>query len=192
MKIINTLISLHQRFFAALHRFTANWFLSLAARGVFAAVLLFYFWNSAWGKIGDGFFGFLVMQDGAYFATLGEAVMTAYDFDTANVPFYLDAVVYLGTWMEFLLPLLIILGLFTRLAALGMVGFVAVQSFVDIAIHKVDASAIGALFDRDSASVILDQRTLWMLLFLVLIVKGGGRFSVDTLLDRWWIGRSNV
>lgn len=190
MNIVENLVSIHHRVFGILERLTVGWSLSLAARFVFAAVLLLYFWNSAWGKIGDGFFGFLVMQDGAYFSTLGEAVMTAYDFDTANVPFYLDAVVYFGTWMEFLLPLLITLGLFTRLAALGMVGFVTVQSIVDIAVHKVGATTIGALFDRDSASVILDQRALWMLLFLILIIKGGGLFSLDYLLLRGWQKRA--
>ena len=44
-------------------------------------------------------------------------------------------VVTVGTYSEFLLPVLIVLGLFTRIAALGMIGFTLVQSFVDITWH---------------------------------------------------------
>jgi putative oxidoreductase len=36
------------------------------------------------------------------------------------------AVVVAGTLAEFILPLLIVIGLFTRLAAFGMIGFVIV------------------------------------------------------------------
>ena len=63
-------------------------------------------------------------------------------------------IVIFGTLAEFALPLMIILGLFTRIAAIGMSIFVLVQSYVDIYVHKVDAGTIGALFDRDSASLV--------------------------------------
>ena len=188
--MLSTLVSLHNGVFSAVQNATRGWLLGLAARFVFAAVLALYFWNSAMGKIGSGIFGVFNIQDGAYFSILGEGVMVAYDFDSANIPFYLDIIVYLGTWTEFLLPFLIIVGLFTRIAALGMVGFVLVQSFVDIAVHKVGPETIGMLFDRDSASAIMDQRAFWMFLFLVLIIKGAGAISLDALLSRWWNGKS--
>jgi putative oxidoreductase len=88
-------------------------------------------------------------------------------------------VVLFGAWAEFALPVLILIGLLTRLAALGMVGFVLIQSLTDVIGH---GAAWGAWFDRASDAVILDQRAFWMLLFLVLILKGAGPISVDLLL----------
>ena len=79
---------------------------------------------------------------------------------------------------------LIVLGLFTRLAALGMLVFVAVQSYVDIAFHGVDAETIGALFDRLPSATIADQRALWAFLLVTLVIKGGGALSLDALLSR--------
>lgn len=186
MTIVSQLVILHQRVFSWLENHADRWLLGLLARIVFLAVLAFYFWNSAKTKIGEGFFGFLNIQDGAYFQILGEQGMLAYEFDTANIPFHVDAIVYLGTWMEFILPALIILGLFTRIAAIGMMIFVIVQSYVDIAVHKVDPTTIGALFDRQSGSVILDQRALWSFLLIYLILKGAGALSLDRVLAGWW------
>jgi putative oxidoreductase len=68
------------------------------------------------------------------------------------------------------------------MAALGMIGFIAVQSFVDIAFHHADEKTIGALFDRFPDSVILDQRALWMVLLVTLAVRGAGMVSLDHLL----------
>ena len=74
------------------------------------------------------------------------------------------------------------IGLFTRIAAAGMIVFVAVQTYVDIAFHKVNAETIGAWFDNISGAAIMDQRALWVLLFLYLILKGPGLISVDHVL----------
>lgn len=189
MALVAQLTRLHNSVFGLLHKWGDQWLVGLLARIVFLAVLFLYFWNSGLTKIGSGLFGIFQIQDGAYFQILGEAGMIAYEFDTANIPFYVDAVVAFGTWAEFILPLLIVFGLFTRIAAVGMSIFVLVQSYVDIAVHKVDAGTIGALFDRDSASVIMDQRTLWFFLFAVLFIKGAGALSLDTLVSRWWNGR---
>lgn len=184
MSLIETLTGLHHRVFALVERQGDTWLIGLLARLGFIAVLFGYFWNSAMTKIGDGVFGFLTIKDGAYFQILGETGMVAYDFDTANIPWYIDLVVLAGTWGEIILPLLLVIGLFTRIAAIGMMIFVFVQSYVDIAVHKVDSGTIGALFDRDSASVIMDQRALWMFLFAILVIKGAGMISVDWLLAR--------
>ena len=76
---------------------------------------------------------------------------------------------------------LIVLGLFTRLAALGMIGFVTVQSLTDVYGHG-QTGEIGAWFDRLPDAIILDQRALWVFLLLVLVIKGAGPLSFDRAL----------
>jgi putative oxidoreductase len=93
-----------------------------------------------------------------------------------------------GAWAEFLLPLLLILGLFTRLAALGMIGFVMMQSLTDIFGHMVGPETVGAWFDHIPDAAILDQRALWIMLFITLICKGAGPMSLDRLLRQWVSG----
>ena len=189
--MLSTLTSLHTRFFEGLERMTNGWLLSLAARFVFAAVIYVYYLNSASTKVNEGFFGFFQISIGAYIQILSEGVFAGYGFDPAGVPFFPQyLLVFFGTYSEFLLPLLVVIGLLTRLAALGMIGFIFVQSYVDIVFHGTDAETIGVWFDRDSASLIMDQRTLWVFLLVVLIVKGAGTVSADTLLARWWKNRS--
>lgn len=178
------LVRLHDRAFGAVEATLASWAPGLLARASFAAVLLGYFWNAAQTKIGEGPLGFLSISDGAYFQIV-PPVVEAYGYDASAVPFLpWGLIVTVGTWAEFLLPALIVLGLATRLAALGMIVFVVVQSWVDIAFHGADAATIGALFDRNPGSVILDQRALWVFLLVYLAVKGAGALSLDALLRR--------
>lgn len=159
-----------------------GWFLGLLARLVFAAVLLVYYLNSAGTKVGDGIAGFFSIGDNAYFQIL-PSVVEAYGYDASQVPFFpYDIIVFAGTYAEFLLPILIVLGLFTRLASLGMIGFILVQSYVDIAFHGADAKTIGSWFDRFADAAILDQRALWVFLLLTLVVKGAGMVSLDSVL----------
>ncbi|MGM0585255.1 MAG: DoxX family protein [Pseudomonadota bacterium] len=175
---------LHARLFGSLERALDGWFLGLAARLVFAAVLLGYYWNSALTKIGDGLLGVFALTDGAYIQIL-PSVMEAYGYDASAIPILpWGLIVAAGTWAEFVLPALIVIGLFTRLAALGMIVFVAVQSWVDVAFHGADAATIGALFDRQPGAAILDQRLLWGFLLCVLVVKGAGAVSADAALSR--------
>ena len=160
------------------------WALGLAARLVFAAVLFGYYWNSALTKIGEGAFGFLALSDAAYFQIV-PPVVEAYGYDASAVPVLpWGLIVAAGTYAEFVLPVLIVLGLATRLAALGMIGFTLVQSYVDVAFHGVGAETLGALFDRNPSSVILDQRALWVFLYGYLVVKGAGAVSLDAWLFR--------
>ncbi|MDZ4135176.1 MAG: DoxX family membrane protein [Paracoccaceae bacterium] len=155
----------------------------LLARFSFAAVLLVYFWSSAITKLGPGLFGFLQPSDGAYIQIFPQVVEAiGYDFDQLGL--FHRVVVMAGTWAEFLLPLLVVLGLFTRLAALGMIGFIMVQSATDILGHGVAGDDLGHWFDRASDALILDQRALWVFLLLVLVLKGGGALSLDTVLRR--------
>ncbi|MEM9099553.1 MAG: DoxX family protein [Pseudomonadota bacterium] len=184
MPLFNALMGYSDAAGRGFERLFDGWLIGLCARLVFAAVLFLYYWNSALTKIGDGIFGIFQISDGAYFQIIPPVVEAA-GYDTAAVPFMpWGLVVMLGTYAEFLLPVLIVIGLFTRLAALGMIVFVVVQSYVDIAFHGVEAETIGALFDRLPSSTILDQRALWIFLLLVLVIKGAGRVSVDGLLSR--------
>ncbi len=53
-------------------------------------------------------------------------------------------------------------GLFIRLAALGMIGFVVVQSYMDVAFHGVDGTTIGAWFDRLTDAIMGLWPVLWV------------------------------
>lgn len=153
------------------------------ARFAFAAVLLGYFWNSAITKLGEGFFGFLTPSSGAYVQIFPRA-MEAAGYDTGQLGVLHWAVVVAGMWAEFLLPLMIVLGLMTRLASLGMIGFVLVQSLTDLYGHGAiaDPQTLGAWFDRIPDSLILDQRLLWVTLLVVPVLAGAGPISLDRLV----------
>lgn len=179
--IINSLTRMHGRAFTALQTATQGWLLGLAARLVFAATLLIYFWRSAATKLGDGVFGFLSPSDGAYIQIFPRAFEAAgYDSSALGAQHHLIAM--LGIWAEFTLPAFIVAGLFTRLASLAFIGFIAVMTIVDIFGHAVDPATIGAWFDGNPSSLISDQRFLWVFLLLVLVVQGGGKMSLDQLL----------
>lgn len=153
------------------------------ARLVFAAVLAGYFWTSARTKLGEGPWGFLHPSDGAYVQIFPRA-MEAAGYDVGQFGLFHWAVVVAGTLAEILLPLLLIVGLFTRLAAAGMLVFVIVQSLTDIYGHGVAGDDLGRWFDAASGALIWDQRSLWALLLLVSIFCGAGPFSLDRLLAR--------
>ena len=180
--MIRALTSLHHAVFSRLEQATIPVMTTLA-RFLFAAVLLVYYWNSGATKIGDGVFGFLFPSDGAYIQIFPRTVEAAgYDFSALGTFHWL--VVVAGTWAEFLLPLAIVLGLFTRLAALGMIGFVFVQTWVDLFGHGGIANGtLGAWFDRMPDSIVLDQRAFWIFVLLYLVFRGGGPLSVDRFLS---------
>jgi putative oxidoreductase len=166
------LLDLHDR----LARFAdrqADWLLPTAARLVFAAVLLGYFWTKL-----DGL---LTPSLGAY-AQIFPKAFEAAGYDVGAMSLWQTLVALAGAWAEYALPLLLVLGLLTRFAALGMVGFVLVQSLTDIRGHGAGPETVGSWFDAASDALILDQRAFWMLLFLVLILKGAGPISADRFL----------
>lgn len=184
LSLAHAVAALHARVFSSVEKLLDGWFLSLAARFFFLAVLYFYFLNSARTKVGEGILGFFQVSDGAYYQIVLPAVEAA-GGNVSNVAFIpWGLTVWAGTYAEFILPLLIVIGLFTRVAALGMICFVLVQSYVDIVVHKVGAETAGAWFDRFSDGLIWDQRTLWVFLLATLVVKGAGAISVDALLAR--------
>ncbi len=177
----NPITRLHQATFGLIQNTLQGWFPGLLARATFASVLFFYFFNSAKTKVGEGLNGFLQIQDNAYFQILPK-VVEQYGYDASQVPaFPYQWIVYAGTYSEFILPVLIIVGLFTRIAALGMIVFVAVQTYVDITAHAVDAKTIGSFFDRFPDATIADQRLLWVFLLVYLFIYGAGKLSLDHL-----------
>lgn len=177
--MFKALANLHDAVFGGLQDALEDWFLGLLARLIFAAVLFFYFFNSAMTKIGEG--GLLDIADGAY-VQMFPKVFEAVGYDVTQIPFFPYTVIaYAGTYAEFILPVLVVIGLFTRIAALGMIAFVFVQSFVDITGHGADEKTIGAWFDNLSGSAILDQRALWVFLLIYLVMRGAGAISLDYL-----------
>jgi putative oxidoreductase len=92
--------------------------------------------------------------------------------DEYHVPLLSPAVAaWLGTGAELLLPLLLVLGLTGRLAALGLfaVNLVAVISLSEV------------------AEAALQQHVFWGSLLLGLVLWGSGRWSVDA----WWLGSAD-
>lgn len=157
--------------------------LSLVVRGTFASVLLPFFFTSFLTKV-DGF----SLTIGAY-AQIVPKQIEALGYDSSALSWPLHLLVLAGTLAELVLPLAVVAGLATRLSALAMIGFVGVMSLTDIYGHGVEAQTIGALFDGDPYAVIADQRLLWVVMLVVLMVTGGGAFSSDAMVS-WWLRRS--
>lgn len=181
--LISRATALHDATFATVERAVGAWLPGLLARVVFASVLLLYFLNSARTKVGEGLLGFFSVSDSAYYQIALPAVDAA-GGDVSKVAFLpWGLVVHAGTYAEFVLPVLVVLGLLTRLSALGMLAFIAVQSYVDITVHQV-GDAAGLMFDRFPDGVIADQRLLWAFPLVYLVIKGAGVVSLDGLAAR--------
>ncbi|WBU64936.1 DoxX family protein [Paracoccus aerodenitrificans] len=140
--------------------------LPLIARLCFVASLGPFFWRSALTKL-DGF----GLSAGAY-AQILPRLAEAKGYDIAAMPLWADGIVALGTITEFLLPAMILLGLFTRFSALAMTGFIVVMSLTDIFGHGTLAAAT------------LQPRLMWFAVLSVLACLGGGLLSIDKLLQR--------
>jgi len=181
---MSVLIGLYNTVFWGLQRLLEDWFLGLAARLIFASVLLFYFLNSALTKVGSGFPGSFIPGPGAYgqmFPKVAEEAL----FNVDKIPFFpYGLIVWAGTYAEFILPVLIVAGLFTRAAALGMMVFIAVMTYVDITAHQVDAQTIGTFFDRVPDAKIADQRLMWSFPLLYLVLRGPGVISLDWIFSK--------
>jgi len=177
------LLSLYNAVFGLIERL-GDWLLPLGARFVFAATLLIYYWKSGLTKLGDGLFGLFNPSVGAY-AQIFPKQFEAVGYDASQLSIFHWAVVVAGTWAEFILPALIVLGLATRLASIGMIGFVVMQSLTDVYGHgQNDIKTLGAWFDRFPDGVILDQRLFWVFVLSFLVIKGAGAISLDAILRR--------
>jgi len=191
---MSALLNLYNKPLEAISGKLEPWLLPTLARFTFVAVLFMYFWASAVRKISfppvtsvSEFFSAAtsldsyIVSSGAY-GTIFPAAYTAAGYDLDNLTTFHTVVAYAGTYAEFILPVLIAVGLFTRLAALGMIGFIFVQSYVDIYGHMVDKTAIGSWFERISDSPIMDQRLFWVTILMLLFIKGAGPLSADKLI----------
>lgn len=152
-----------------------DWLVPTLARVTFLAVLFFYFWNSAVLKIDGSIFSPSSGAFGQIFPKAAEAVL----WDVTQMNIFQRIVIFAGTVAEFVLPVLIVVGLLTRLAAFGMIGFIIVQTLVDVTGH---GAQLGSLFDSPQA--LIDQRTMWIFLFVVLVFKGAGPLSIDGILRK--------
>ncbi len=170
---MSNLITLYQDLIDRLNRL--DWLVPTLARLTFLMVLFFYFWNSALLKIDGSIFSPSAGAFGQIFPKAAEAVV----WDVSQMTLFQRLVIFAGTVAEFALPVLIVVGLLTRLAAVGMIGFVAVQTIVDVLGHGV---ALGSLLD--SGQALIDQRLLWVFLFIVMVLKGAGPLSLDALAKR--------
>ena len=178
---MNALISLHKAVFDRIEAL-APVLLPTLARLIFAGVLFIYFWNSGLTKLGGDGLGGLFSPTFNAFAQIFPKGAEAAGYDIGQASAFQKLVILAGTWSEFILPTLVVIGLFTRLAAIGMIGFVIVQSLTDIYGHGADAKTIGAWFDNLSDGHIVDQRAFWMFLLIYLVMRGAGPLSLDRLL----------
>jgi len=174
------LLNLHDSIFAMISAAAGEWFLPTLARFAFAAVLLKYFWGSAMTKLGSGIGGLFNLDPNGYVQIFPKK-MEMLGYDPAGLSIIHKLIAFLGTWSEFILPAMILVGLLTRLAAFGMFGFVIVQTLVDVTAH---GAKLGVWFNNTSGDLIADQRLLWFVLFATLVIKGAGPLSLDRLLKR--------
>lgn len=132
----------------------------LSGRAPESAMLLFVrvtlagiFWRSGRSKVDEG--SWLSISDGTY---------DLFREDYAGVPLPPEFAAVAATLAEHLFPVLLVLGLATRLSALGLLGMtLVIQLFV---------------FPEAWWQV----HSLWAALALVLIARGGGSLSLDRLL----------
>ena len=180
-KIIGCICAIYDSYVKLITRFFQPWLIPTLARLVFVGVLLVYFWGSAYTKLGEGITGIFCLSIGAY-AQMFPVAMENSGYDPSQLGFHYVIIALFGTWSEFILPGLILVGFLTRLASIGMIGFIFVQSLVDITGHNLSDKAVGNWFDSASDSLIFDQRAFWVFLLLVLILRGAGPISVDHAL----------
>jgi putative oxidoreductase len=111
------------------------------------------FWRSGQTKVVEG--TWFQLTDTTY-----ELFRTEY----AGVPLPPEFAAVMANAAEHLLPALLLAGLFTRISALGLLGMtLVIQFFV-------------------YPDAWWPEHSLWAALALVLVVRGGGLFSLDQLL----------
>lgn len=175
------MLALYDRLTRSLNA-TSDAVLPTFARFAFFATLFMYFIKSA-GTKWDGT-PFTPSLGG--YAQIFPKAMEAVGYDASQLTTFHWAVVVAGTLAEYILPVLIVVGLFTRLAALGMIGFVVVQSLTDLYGHGgiAHVETLGKWFDNLPDGAILDQRLFWCLAFVTLVIKGAGPLSIDRILTK--------
>ena len=118
-------------------------------------VLAGVFWRSGQTKVVEG--SWFTLTDTTY-----ELFRTEY----AGVPLPPEFAAVMANAAEHILPALLLVGLFTRFSALGLLGMtLVIQFFV-------------------YPDAWWPEHSLWAALALILILRGSGRFSLDAQLTR--------
>jgi putative oxidoreductase len=118
-------------------------------------VLAGIFWRSGQTKIAEG--TWFTISDNAY-------ALFETEYSGVPLPSHLAAV--MATVSEHLFPVLLVIGLFTRGAALALLGMtLVIQIFV-------------------YPDAWWTEHSLWIAMQLALIVRGAGLFSLDALLAK--------
>jgi putative oxidoreductase len=78
-----------------------------------------------------------------------------------------------GTFGELFFPALLIVGIFTRVGALGL-----------LAVNAVAVASYWHVLGQEGYEAALAQHLLWGCMLLVIAVFGSGRFSLDHALER--------
>lgn len=123
-------------------------------------VLAGIFWRSGRTKVEEG-----------TLLTISDTTRFLFGEEYAGVPLPPDVAAQMATMAEFFLPILIVAGLLTRLSALALIGMtLVIQIFV-------------------YPEAWWQVHSLWVALALILVVRGGGLFSLDALANRF-LGKS--
>lgn len=118
-------------------------------------VLAGVFWRSGRTKVDEG--SWFSISDTTYYL---------FQEEYKAVPLPSDLAAVMATVSEHLFPILLVLGLFTRLSALALLGMtLVIQIFV-------------------YPEAWWQVHSLWVAMALVLIVRGGGSISLDAPLAR--------
>lgn len=118
-------------------------------------VLAGVFWRSGQTKIEEG--SWFTISDSTYFL---------FKEEYSGVPLPSDFAAVMATVSEHLFPILLVLGLFTRLSALALLGMtLVIQIFV-------------------YPDAWWQVHSLWFAMALVLVVRGGGSIALDAPLAR--------
>jgi len=136
------------RIFDGIARLIPGWLLALLARGSIA----YTFWSSGRTKVS----GFLDTSDSTFF-------LFEQDYAVPLIPSQIAA--HIATYAEHFFPILLILGLFTRFAALSLL---VMTSVIQIFVYP------------DAWSVHM----WWTLAMLYLMKYGAGVISLDHLMRR--------
>lgn len=113
------------------------------------------FWRSGQTKV----------VEGSWF-TLNDSTVELFRTEYAGVPLPPELAAPMANAAEHILPALLLVGLFTRLSALGLIGMtLVIQFFV-------------------YPDAWWPEHSLWIGLALILVLRGGGLASLDALLVR--------
>ncbi|MCB2059197.1 MAG: DoxX family protein [Novosphingobium sp.] len=143
------MLALYDRAVAAVSSRLPEGLMLLFLRVAFAGI----FWRSGRTKVEEG--SFFSISDTTYFLFREEY---------AGVPLPSDLAAVLAAVSEHVFPILLVLGLFTRLSALALLGMtLVIQIFV-------------------YPEAWWQVHALWVAMALVLVVRGGGMFALDPVL----------